>query len=78
MVAYHNTAKIFGFQYISLDEMDERLFGEAGLGDRVFQKCVQLLEKVAEEVVALFPGQVCQLFLCRWSDIFTLRFFCSQ
>lgn len=27
-VAYHNTARIFGFQYVSLEEMDARLFGE--------------------------------------------------
>ncbi|KAF7365292.1 hypothetical protein MVEN_00401000 [Mycena venus] len=40
IVAYHNTAKLFGFQYVSLDEMDQHIFGsEPGTGDRVFQKC---------------------------------------
>lgn len=59
MVAYHNTARMFGFQYISLDEMDQRLFGSVpGVGDRVFDKCVGLMERVADEIVQCFPEQV--------------------
>ncbi|EJC98163.1 Pet127-domain-containing protein [Fomitiporia mediterranea MF3/22] len=27
-LAYHNTARIFGFQYVPLEEMDRRLFGD--------------------------------------------------
>jgi hypothetical protein len=58
-VAYHNTARIFGFQYIPLEEMDERLFGVAGeTGDRVFEKCVGLLEEIVEEAILCFPRQV--------------------
>lgn len=59
IVAYHNTARMFGFQYIPLEEMDQRLFGSApGIGDRVFDKCVGLMERVADEVVECFPKQV--------------------
>ncbi|KAH7924960.1 Pet127-domain-containing protein [Leucogyrophana mollusca] len=54
-VAYHNTARIFGFQYVSLEEMDARLFGGAGRGERVFAKCVRMLERVMDEVVLAFP-----------------------
>ncbi|KAG6890777.1 hypothetical protein C0995_003207 [Termitomyces sp. Mi166 len=58
IVAYHNTAQLFGFQYISLKEMDEAIFGSGeGVGDRVFDKCVGLLEKVLEEAAACFPGE---------------------
>lgn len=57
-VAYHNTARIFGFQYISVDEMDERLFGGQGRGDRVFEKCIGVLESVAEEIIGVFPKEV--------------------
>ncbi|KAF9468569.1 mitochondrial protein Pet127-domain-containing protein [Collybia nuda] len=58
IVAYHNTARMFGFQYIPLEEMDQRLFGsKPGVGDRVFDKCVSLMEQVAEEVVRCFPKQ---------------------
>ena len=57
-MAYHNTARMFGFQYVALDQMDACLFGEKGRGDRVFQKCVGLLEHVADEIVHIFPEQV--------------------
>ncbi|KAJ6512204.1 mitochondrial protein Pet127-domain-containing protein [Mycena vitilis] len=58
IVAYHNTARMFGFQYVSLDEMDQRLFGpDPGTGDRVFHKCVSLLECIAPEIVQCFPDQ---------------------
>ncbi|KAF7314200.1 hypothetical protein MKEN_00892200 [Mycena kentingensis (nom. inval.)] len=66
IVAYHNTAKAFGFQYVPLEEMDRCLFGtEPTAGDRVFQKCVGLLEAIAPEVVKCFPEQsVKVLFEC--------------
>ena len=57
-VAYHNTARIFGFQYIPLTEMDARLYGGEGRGDRVFEKCVGLLEAVAKEMSSCYPDRV--------------------
>ncbi|KAJ2935143.1 hypothetical protein H1R20_g1925, partial [Candolleomyces eurysporus] len=58
IVAYHNTETLFGFQYIPLSEMDERLFGPGeGVGDKVFEKCVGLMEQVVGEVANCFPGQ---------------------
>lgn len=57
-MAYHNTEKLFGFQYIPLVEMDQRLFGSSLVGERIFGKCVGLLEAVAEEIVNCFPNEV--------------------
>ncbi|RDX42492.1 Pet127-domain-containing protein [Lentinus brumalis] len=57
LVAYHNTARIFGFQYISLREMDVSLFGRAGAGTRVFLRCVRLMELLYEEIAKCFPQQ---------------------
>ena len=65
-LAYHNTAKMFGFQYLPLEVIDSHIFGvdktpgsnPTHLGWRVFNKCIMLLEAIAEEVVACFPGQV--------------------
>lgn len=58
-VAYHNTERIFGFQYISLCEMDARLFGERASGNAVFEKCMLLLEVILEEATRELPCQVC-------------------
>ncbi|KAM5533466.1 hypothetical protein V8D89_012904 [Ganoderma adspersum] len=54
-VAYHNTARIFGFQYVSLDEMDLCLFGSAGAGKPVFERCVWIMEMLYEEITKCFP-----------------------
>ncbi|KZS93579.1 Pet127-domain-containing protein [Sistotremastrum niveocremeum HHB9708] len=59
-VAYHNTLKLFGFQYVPLHEMDERLFGSHELGDQVFSKCLAILEVLAEEIVGCFPNEPVQ------------------
>ncbi|KAI0657392.1 mitochondrial protein Pet127-domain-containing protein [Cubamyces menziesii] len=57
LVAYHNTARIFGFQYISLREMDRCLFGREDAGDRVFLRCVALMEILYEHITNCFPRQ---------------------
>jgi hypothetical protein len=57
LVAYHNTARIFGFQYVSLEEMEVKLYG-SGNGMRVFNKCVSLLERVLSDVVSIYGERV--------------------
>ncbi|KAF8586284.1 Pet127-domain-containing protein, partial [Ramaria rubella] len=58
-VAYHNTARIFGFQYVPVKEMDERLYGPGPpeRGDKVFEKCVGLMEELVSQIVTCFPGK---------------------
>ena len=57
LVAYHNTARIFGFQYVSLEEMEARLYG-SGNGARVFNTCVSLLERVLSDAVSIYGERV--------------------
>jgi Mitochondrial protein Pet127 len=59
-VAYHNTARMFGFQYVPVAEMEERLYGPGppGRGDRIFEKCVGLMEVLVAHIVDYFPGEV--------------------
>lgn len=61
--AYHNTARIFGFQYIPLEEMDRALYGQKDVGARIFEKCLRMLEVINNEVTQLFPNQSVQ---CLW------------
>ncbi|OBZ71195.1 hypothetical protein A0H81_08417 [Grifola frondosa] len=63
LVAYHNTAEIFGFQYIPLADMEARLYGSADAGDRVFEKCIGLLEIITKEVTECFPERTVR---CTW------------
>ena len=57
-IAYHNTDRIFGFQYVPLEEMDERLYGRSAAGPLVFDKCMQILEATMLEIIHHFPEQV--------------------
>lgn len=59
-VAYHNVDRIFGFQYISLPEMDEALHrqSDTALGDEEFKLSMGLFNEVLERAVAKFPEQV--------------------
>ncbi|KAI0702286.1 mitochondrial protein Pet127-domain-containing protein [Cytidiella melzeri] len=63
LVAYHNTARIFGFQYIPLEEMDQRLYGNKHAGPLVFEKCVAFLEVIMDEITHHFPEQTVR---CMW------------
>ena len=59
-VAFHNTERIFGFQYISLNEMDLTLHGkfETSLGDQEFKLSLDLLNKILDKATEKFPEQV--------------------
>ena len=59
-VAFHNTERIFGFQYIPLSEMDLAIHGQSNLalGDQEFKISVDLLNKVLDKATERFPGKV--------------------
>lgn len=63
LVAYHNTRKIFGFQYISREEMDSRLFGSSKIGDRVFRNALFMFESVLNEATKKYPKQTLRISL---------------
>eukprot|EP00656_Telonema_subtile_P014937 TRINITY_DN17736_c0_g1_i1.p1 TRINITY_DN17736_c0_g1~~TRINITY_DN17736_c0_g1_i1.p1 ORF type:complete len:493 (+),score=88.96 TRINITY_DN17736_c0_g1_i1:119-1597(+) len=42
-VAYHNTAEIFGFQYVPLTEIDNCIYGSSEMGQLTFEKGCHLL-----------------------------------
>ncbi|KAI9252762.1 mitochondrial protein Pet127-domain-containing protein [Helicostylum pulchrum] len=68
LVAYHNTRKIFGFQYISREEMDLRLFGSAKIGDNVFRNALVMLESILDKATEKFPAQTLRLSFDTFAD----------
>ncbi|KAJ0114733.1 mitochondrial membrane protein [Diaporthe amygdali] len=56
-VAYHNTQRIFGFQYIPLEEMDLSLHGSTDMttGNREFMASLELLEELLQKATERFP-----------------------
>jgi hypothetical protein len=59
-VAYHNIQRIFGFQYLSLSELDLALHGQLDttLGDEEFKLSLHLLNKVFDAVTEKYPQTV--------------------
>ncbi|PIA14473.1 Pet127-domain-containing protein [Coemansia reversa NRRL 1564] len=54
-VAYHNTARMFGFQYISRREMDEVLYGNEATGNKAFKAVLILLGNMLRTVTDQYP-----------------------
>ncbi|KAL8951726.1 MAG: hypothetical protein Q9222_002305 [Ikaeria aurantiellina] len=56
-VAFHNTDRIFGFQYISLSEMDSTLHGQwdTSLGDQEFKLSLSLLNEILNKATKKYP-----------------------
>ena len=59
-VAFHNVERIFGFQYISLPEMDSTIHGQwdTSIGDQEFKLSLDLLNKVLDKATQRFPETV--------------------
>lgn len=62
-VAFHNTQRIFGFQYVSLAEMDHAIHGtnDTWLGDQEFKCSVALLNDLMNRATQRFPGRTLRL-----------------
>lgn len=58
-VAFHNIERIFGFQYVSLEEMDLALHGQedTSLGDKEFELSLALWNQILNKVTERYPKQ---------------------
>lgn len=59
-VAFHNIERIFGFQYISLPEMDSTLHGQwdTSIGDQEFRLSLGLMNRVLDRATKKYPETV--------------------
>lgn len=51
VIAYHNTQKIFGFEYITLKDMEKRVFGCPEFSDIVFKNSLTMVERIFDYVI---------------------------
>jgi hypothetical protein len=60
-VAYHNVSRLFGFQYVSLEEIDRAIHGSSDTfrGDQELRASVNILQDVLDRASEKFPDQVC-------------------
>lgn len=59
-IAFHNIERIFGFQYLSLSDMDAVLHGQhdTSLGDQEFKVSIRLVDELLAKATAQFPDTV--------------------
>ena len=64
-VAFHNTERIFGFQYVSLNEMDLALHGseDTTIGDLEFKTSLDLLNQALNRITEKYPEKSVRLHL---------------
>jgi hypothetical protein len=55
LVSYHNTQKIFGFEYISLLDMERRILGNSNFSDIIFKASLKMIEEVLDQITSDFP-----------------------
>lgn len=62
-VAFHNITRIFGFQYIGIDEMDYALHGthDPTIGDSEFKLSIGMLNKVLDRATEKYPKRSLRL-----------------
>ena len=69
-IAFHNTSQIFGFQYMSLADMDKGLFAPKYDGDSVFKMCVGVLDRLMPVLKECHPNEVCTIYWhCLWRSL---------
>ena len=59
-LAYHNIARIFGFQYLSLADLDKVLHGQTDtiLGDAELSSSLRIMSELFDRATALYPDEV--------------------
>ncbi|KAI0381719.1 Pet127-domain-containing protein [Hypomontagnella monticulosa] len=64
-VAFHNTQRIFGFQYIPLSEMDWAIHGTSNiaLGNMEYKASLSLLNTILNRITEKFPEQSLRLHI---------------
>lgn len=72
-VAYHSTQRFFGFQYVSIPEMDVALFGSSQAGEQVFKLSLGFLETILLEAKECYPGQSIKLTFAAGQAAFVAR-----
>ncbi|KAI8940816.1 hypothetical protein NX059_002078 [Plenodomus lindquistii] len=62
-IAFHNIERIFGFQYLSLADMDEVLHGtrDTHMGDQEFKLSIALVDEILTKATAAFPNTTLRL-----------------
>jgi hypothetical protein len=75
--AYHNTQRIFGYQYIPISEMDVAIHGtdNTRLGDEEFKASISMLNALMDKGTQRWPGHTLRLHVETRDTVIPLMYF---
>jgi hypothetical protein len=56
-ISYHNTRKIYGVEYITLKDIERRIFGNPNFSDIIFKSSLMMLQETMEYILKDFPNE---------------------
>lgn len=62
-VAYHNTREIFGFEYVSRQEMEHYVMSTSTLADASFEASILIVEHILDTITERFPNETLKITL---------------
>ena len=66
MVTYHNTASIFGYEFVNLDEMDQAVYGSSSMARTAFDTTLQLFDDMLVSLQDQFPAEPLRVIM--WAN----------
>jgi len=63
-VTYHNTDRVFGFEYLPLHEIDRCVFGSSGLAEASFSLTCRILIDILNTLTSRWRGGTLRVFAC--------------
>ena len=73
-VMYHNTKEIFGFEYVTLKQMEQDIFGNSLFASDSFNLSIKILQGIFDHVTAKYPKKDCHLFLLNCQENYLTLF----
>jgi len=56
-IGYHNTQRLYGFEYCSLNDIERRIFGNCNFSNIIFKASLKMLEETLEFILRDFPNE---------------------
>ncbi|MCO5589751.1 hypothetical protein L7F22_043720 [Adiantum nelumboides] len=68
MVAYHSTSTMFGFQYLSREELARRIFSSEEMAEQAFRLSLGMLEKILDAASSYYPNDTLRITMDAQND----------
>lgn len=68
LVAYHSTSTVFGFQYLSREDLAQKIFSSEEMAEQAFRLSLGMLEKILDAATLYFPSETLRITMDAQND----------